>query len=148
MYCWSQQTVSSNTHVHIPQFFRMHYLSAHILLYYIKAKQQKKKEEIHLFYAFLRRIHEIFTFLSISAAMGCFEKPRAASEILKLSCFLLFPAPSNICIAFWCIPASACFEYVNSWFTVFTSVTVLIIIPNPFSTLNAKHMLQFVQHII
>lgn len=29
---------------------------------------------------------------------------------------------------FWCIPASACFEYVNSWFTVFTSVTVFIII--------------------
>ena len=45
---------------------------------------------------------------------------------LKLSCFLLFPAPSNICIAFWCITASACFEYVNSWFTVFTSVTVFI----------------------
>ena len=44
------------------------------------------------------------------------------------SCFLLFPTPSNICIAFWCIPASACFEYVNSWFTVFTSVTVFIII--------------------
>ena len=47
-------------------------------------------------------------------------------KILKLSCFLLFPTPSNICIAFWCIPASACFEYVNSWFTVFTSVTVFI----------------------
>ena len=52
--------------MHIPQFFCMHYLSVHIPLYYIKAKQQKKKEEIHLFYAFLSRIYEIFTFLSFT----------------------------------------------------------------------------------
>ena len=55
--------------------------------------------------------------------MDCFEKPRAASEILKLSCFLLFPAPSNICIAFWCIPASACFRIL---YHKYKSISILL----------------------